>query len=179
MIFLGFGMVLLTPAMAQNGNAARADKSFVKAAMQGNNAEIQLGQMASQKGSTDAIKQFGQKMVHDHTQLNEDMQPLAQQLGVTPPQNLSPAQKAIKLKLDGINGKAFDKAYIKAMVRAHTKTLALFQQEAQSAQSPAVKQAAAKGEKKIADHLQLAEQTAREVGVLPNRKRVNDSTITK
>ena len=173
------GLVLAVPALSAQNNASPADRNFVKTAMQGSMAEIQLGQMATEKAGSDSVRQFGQKMVQDHTQLNQQMQPVAQEVGVTAPDHLSPAQKALKTKLQGMSGAAFDKAYMKAMVKDHTRDLAEFRKEASTGKSPAVKQAAEKGSKVIAEHLQLAKQTAKEVGVLPGQKRANDSSLTQ
>ena len=75
-------------ASGSAGQASAADKKFVTKAMQGGMAEVQLGQLASQKASSQEVKDFGQKMVDDHTKLNEQMTPIAAQLGLTPPTEL-------------------------------------------------------------------------------------------
>src|SRR4051812_28926361 len=102
---------------AQTGKASSTDKKFVKEAKQGGMAEIQLGQVASQKAQSEDVKQFGQHMVDDHTKLNEQMKPIASQLGITPPTSLDNKHQAIATKLNGLSGEAFDKAYIKAMIK--------------------------------------------------------------
>ena len=60
------------------------DKAFLHKAAAGGMAEIQLGQLAEQKGNSPEVKQFGQKMVEDHSRLNDQMKPLAEQLGDLP-----------------------------------------------------------------------------------------------
>ncbi len=67
-----------------NDKASPADKKFLKEAMQGGLAEVQLGQLAAQKGNSEDVKQFGQKMTEDHSKLNQQMQPMAQQVGIYP-----------------------------------------------------------------------------------------------
>ena len=106
-------LVLMTgPAVAtaQTEKDSSTDKKFVKEAMQGGMAEIQLGQVASQKAQSEDVKQFGQHMVDDHTKLNEQMKPIASQLGITPPTSLDNKHQAIATKLNGLSGEAFDKA---------------------------------------------------------------------
>ena len=74
-------------------SGAMQDKAFVRKALEGGMAEVQMGQIAAEKGSSDDVKQFGQKMVTDHTQLGDQMKQVAQQIGVTPPAGLSKKDK--------------------------------------------------------------------------------------
>ena len=153
-----------------------ADKHFVKEAAEGGNAEIALGNLAQQKSSSDDVKQFGQKMVTDHTQLNQQMQPVAQQLGVTvSPDEIPAKDKALETKLQGLSGDQFDQAYIKAMVKDHRKDLQQFRHEAASTQNPTLKQNVEQGEQVIQQHLQMAEQLAQAHHVMMGGKMKVDS----
>jgi putative membrane protein len=139
------------------GAASMADKDFVQEAMQGDMAEIQLAQLAQQKASSEGVKQFAQRMITDHTKLDAQIKPIAQQLGVTPPANLDSKHKALQTKLEGLSGAEFDKEYIKAMVTDHREDLSKFRQEASSAQNPELKNAASQASPIIAEHLKMAE----------------------
>lgn len=148
-------------ALAQNSSFSAADKKFVTQATEVSNAEIQLGNLAQQKSSSDDVKQFGQKMVTDHTNLNQQMQPFAQQMGLTIGQDqVAPKDKAEKAKLEALSGKSFDDAYLKAMVAGHRETLAKFKQEIATTQNPDLKSAVQQGEQVVAEHLRMAEQLA-------------------
>lgn len=136
------------------------DKAFVRKAMEGGMAEVELGQLASQKASSDDVKQFGQKMVDDHTKLNDRMKPVAQQLGVNPPTKLSKKDQEAKTKLESLSGTQFDDAYIRMMLKDHKQDASEFKTEAQNAQNPAVQQAAQQGSQVIDQHLQMIEQIA-------------------
>jgi putative membrane protein len=136
------------------------DKAFVQSAMEGGMAEVQLGQLAAQKGSSDDVKQFGQKMVDDHTKLNDQMKPIAQQLGIKPPQQPSKKDRALAARLQGMSGTQFDDAYIEAMVKDHKKDLDDFKTEAQQTQNPLLQQTVQQGGQVIAQHLQIIEQIA-------------------
>jgi putative membrane protein len=139
---------------------AMNDQAFVRKALEGGDAEVQLGQLAQQKSQSDDVKQFGQKMVQDHTQLGEQIKPIAKQLGVTEPKGLSKKDKQLLAKLEGLSGQQFDQEYIRAMVRDHRQDLKEFKNEAQMAQDPNVKQAAQQGADVISQHLQMIEQIA-------------------
>ncbi len=53
------------------------DKIFLRKAAEGGLAEIQLGQLAAQKGSSQDVRDFGAQMVKDHTDLNDALKPIA------------------------------------------------------------------------------------------------------
>lgn len=147
--------------LAQPPGNAIQDKDFVHSTLEGGMAEVQMGQLAAQKGSSDDVKQFGQKMVQDHTQMGEQMKQVAQQLGVSEPKGLSKKDKGEVAKLNSLSGPEFDRAYIAAMVKDHKKDLSDFRAEAQNTQNPAVKQVAQQGAQVIDQHLQMAEQLAK------------------
>ena len=54
-----------------------ADKTFVKKAAAGGLAEVELGQLATQKASSEDVKKFGQRMVDDHSKANDQLKQVA------------------------------------------------------------------------------------------------------
>jgi putative membrane protein len=163
-VSLSCSCVLLAAGAAVFGQAAGeasvADKHFVSEALKGGMAEVDLGQLASQKGSSDDVKQFGQKMVEDHTAMGDKMKGVAIQIGVTPPAALSPEDQALKTHLEALSGAQFDRAYIRAMVKGHEADLQAFQGEAASGSSQAVKDAASQGTAVVSHHLEMIKQIA-------------------
>jgi putative membrane protein len=149
----------------QAGQPSPIDRMFVKNAMQGGIAEVQLAQLTLQKSSNEQVKQFAQRMVADHTKMNEQMKPVAQQLGVAIPTEVSKKDKKTLSELQGLSGPAYDQAYIKDMVKDHKKDLSDFQMEASSGQDPTVKDAANQGSQVIAQHLQMIQQLAKDQNI--------------
>jgi putative membrane protein len=147
------------------GQPTPVDRMFVSKAMQGSMAEVQLGQMTLQKSNNPQVKEFAQRMIDDHTKLNEQMKPVAQQLGVTPPDQVSKGDRKTMAKLQALSGPAYDQAYIKDMVKDHQQDLNDFQMEASSGQGQTAKDAASQGSKVIAQHLQMAQQMAKDQNV--------------
>jgi putative membrane protein len=148
-----------------NGPAAMMDKAFVREALQGGMAEIQLGQLALQKSSNPDVKQFAQKMVDDHTKLGDAMKHVAQQMSVKPPDSISGKDKSTMAKLNALNGDEFDKAYIKDMVKDHKQDEKEFKQEANNSSNPALKDLVSQGGQMIGQHLQMIEQIAQKNNV--------------
>ena len=147
------------------GQPSPVDKMFVSKAMQGSLAEVQLGQLTLQKSNNPQVKEFAQRMIDDHTKLNEQMKPVAQQLGVTVPDQISKGDRKTIAKLQALSGPAYDQAYIKDMVKDHKQDLNEFQMEASSGQDQTAKDAANQGSKVIAQHLQMAQQMAKDQNV--------------
>jgi putative membrane protein len=144
---------------------AAIDKIFLKKVMQGSLAEVQLGQLTLQKSNNDQVKRFAQTMIDDHTKLNEQMRPVAQQLGVEIPTEVSKKDKSLMSKMQALSGAAYDQAYVKDMVKDHKQDLSDFHMAASNARYPSVQRAAAEGSKIISEHLQMAQQLAKDQNV--------------
>jgi putative membrane protein len=116
-----------------------SDKEFVMKASQGGMTEVQLGKLASDKGGSSQVKDFGSQMVKDHSQANDELKSLADKKGFAVSPNLDSKDQAQVDKLSKLSGPAFDKAYVTNQVRAHESTVKLFQEEAKSGQDPDLK----------------------------------------
>lgn len=168
------GVFSATLAVAQGGpssgmtsdeagnNPNSSDRLFVKKAIEGGNAEVQLGQLAEQKAQSPDVKKFAQKMVTDHTQMGEELKPIAQQLSMAAPTGIPAKDKMLYKKLEGLSGNDFDREYIKAMVKDHHEDLKAFRDEENSTKDPQLKQTVAHGASVISQHLQLIEQIAQQ-----------------
>ena len=156
-------------ANAMNAGPAM-DKEFVKKAMEGNMAEVQMGQLALQKSSDDQVKQFAQRMVDDHGKMLDQLKPAAQAMGVKVPDGPSKGAMKNMDKMKGLSGDAFDQAYIKDMVKDHKKDSSEFKQEAQSTQNPQLKQLVTEASQTIDSHLQQIQQIAQAKGTSQKAK---------
>jgi putative membrane protein len=141
-----------------------ADKAFVKKALGGSMAEVEMGKLALQKSNNDQVKQFAQKMVDDHGKMIEQMKPAAEAMSVKVPDQ-PPAGEMKKMeKMKSLSGDAFDQAYIKDMVADHKKDSKEFKQEAQMTKNPQLKDLVTQGSQTIDGHLQMAQQLAQSTG---------------
>lgn len=140
------------------------DKAFIAESAEGGLKEIQFGQLALQKSNNDQVKTFAQKMITDHTQLNNDMMPFAQQAGITPPTQLKPKDQAEYDQLSKLSGNAFDKKYIQSMVKDHHQDLKEFRAEEATAADPTLKTTVQNGEKVIKEHTEMADKMAGKQG---------------
>src|SRR5205823_13732746 len=96
-----------------------ADRTFVRKAAEGGLAEVELGQLATQKASSDDVKKFGQRMVDDHSKANDQLKQVAAQEHIDLPTEPSAKDKATKARLEKLSGEQFDRAYMRDMVKDH------------------------------------------------------------
>jgi putative membrane protein len=135
-----------------------ADKKFVMEAAMGGMAEVQLGRLATEKGMSDAIKTFGQRMVDDHSAANSDLTTLASEKGITLPAALDAKHRAVLNRLTRLSGAAFDRAYARDMLNDHIQDVAAFKRESRMAHDTDVKAFAATKLPTLKEHLSMARE---------------------
>jgi putative membrane protein len=143
------------------------DETFMKKAADANMAEIQMGQLAQKNASNDSVKQFGRRMVTDHTKLLDDLKGVAATKGVNLPTSLSAKQKATYNRLAAKSGADFDKDYISTMVKDHMEDIAEFRKESDSGADPDVKSLASQALPILQEHLRMAQDCAKQLGIPP------------
>ena len=131
------------------------DKKFAKDAAVGGMTEVELGKLATQKASSDAVKQFGQKMVDDHTKANDQLKEIAGKESITIPDALDSKHQSRINKLSKLSGAEFDKAYVKDQLKDHEQDVSEFQREAQNGTDPGIKQFAAATLPTLEEHLKM------------------------
>jgi putative membrane protein len=153
-------------AMAQSNTANRltgTDQTFMNKAAQGGMAEVELGKLAETHASSDAVKNFGRRMVQDHSKANDELKRIAGRENVSLPTSLDAKDQATMDRLSRLSGAAFDRAYINDMVKDHRADIAEFQREADHGSDPEVKQFASTTLPTLQEHLRLAEDTHNKV----------------
>lgn len=157
-------------AVAQGGGDAalpqgrmalnETDRLFVKEASISGLAEVRMGELAAKNGNSVEVKQFGQRMVDDHTRTNNKLIQLAGVKGITVPAELPAAQKEPIQRLSGLSGEAFDKTYMQQMVKDHARAVVNFEDEIKNGQDQDLKNFAASALSDLRDHLQEARNIA-------------------
>lgn len=112
---VAIALILCTPT-TQAQNSQFTDPQIASIAVTANQIDVNYGKMALKKTKNAEIRKFAQTMVNDHESIIKQAVALATKLHVTPQTNamtkslLEGAAKETKT-LEGLKGKAFDKAY--------------------------------------------------------------------
>ena len=99
-----------------------SDKKFVKKAYKGVVEEVENGKMAKEKAKNDATRNVADRMITDHTKVNEEL------LNIAKEENLDLSK--VHAKTATISGDNFDKEYLTMLKADHEKDIAEFEKEA-------------------------------------------------
>ena len=124
-------LVVLAAFLASAAYAAeKPSEAFLKKAIEGNFAEVEMGKLAQQNGQSEDVKKFGQMLSDDHSAANQKAIDVAKSMGMTPPDAPSAKQKAEYDKMSKMSGAKFDRDFATHMVADHEKDIAEYKKEA-------------------------------------------------
>src|SRR5450631_3756137 len=102
----------------------KPSEAFLKKAIEGNFAEISMGDLAQKNGQSDGVKSFGKMLSTDHSAANQKAMDAAKGMGVNPPSGPNAKQKADYDKMSKMSGAGFDKMFATHMIKDHQKDIA-------------------------------------------------------
>lgn len=148
---------------------SKADIKFAKGAAQGGIAEVELGKLAASQAGSDSVKQFGQKMVDDHSKANAELIEIASSKSIALPKTMNAKQKSLYTRLKRLHGSAFDAAYVKAMKLDHQHDISEFRKKSSNGQDADVKAFAAKTLPVIEEHARMLGDMGNPGGKMANK----------
>ncbi len=157
------GTTVLTPATAQANEVAKQDKDFVEDAVQGGLLEVKLGELAQQHAQSEDVKKFGQRMVDDHTKLDDQLSQYASQHGISLPDKPDKKGQTEYDMLSKLSGAQFDKRYMALMEVEHKGDLDAFQKTAKSAKDPQLAAIVSSAIPTLQEHYTMAKQVRAKV----------------
>src|SRR4051794_39523771 len=157
--------VALGPIHAQGQiSQLSQDSKLIYQMASSNIMEVRLGQMAQQKASNAAVKQFGQQMVTDHTRLENQLTGLVSKNGTTFQPGMSKENQAEVSRLEKLSGAQFDQQYMTSMIQHHQQDISSLQSQSQSVKSAEGQQIIAASLPVLQQHLSTATQVGGQVG---------------
>lgn len=161
LLAVSFGAVLFCACKKDNNNSLNdTDKNFMTQVAIGNNAEIHAGQLATTKTDNDSIRAFGEFMVTEHGQAQNDLKTLGSNVNYTISDSVDAAHQQLIAMLNNLSSHNFDTAYINSQIRDHQNTLNVFQNEINNGNQSDVKAYANKYLPHIQEHLRMADSLA-------------------
>lgn len=131
---------------------------FLARAHAGNQFEVQAGQLALQKSSNAAVRQFAQQMIDAHTAAGTALAALAPNKGIGLPAELPVSMRAALDYLASFGGADFDKAYMDKLVVSHLLSLRRTQDMAERSHDADIRALGAQLLPTTDSHLAMAQQ---------------------
>jgi putative membrane protein len=156
--------------VSSEAQAAMTDQAFAKDAARGGLAEVKLGKLAEDHGSSEAVKTFGTRMVAEHTKAGDKLKEAAAQKHIALPADLAPKDQANYDRLLKLSGADFDRSYAQDMVKDHEQDLRDFQREANHGHDDLIRTFAAQTVPMIQQHLQQAKDMLKTVSPTTSRR---------
>ncbi|WP_344822284.1 DUF4142 domain-containing protein [Rurimicrobium arvi] len=134
------------------------DLRFVVQAASGGMMEVELGRMAREQSSSQAVKDFGQTMIDDHSAANGELRNMAATKGITLPQKPGEEHQEMINKLAAKKGNDFDRAYIDMMVTDHEEDIDAYVNELKTGNDMKIKTWVEQKLPTLRHHQEMAEQ---------------------
>lgn len=166
----GLGLIVFLGSCANQTNTAtepgheaaagtkqsQIDALFLHDAVQIDLFEIQMGQLAQQKSTTEHIQELGKLMENEHIKSQEEVRTLAGVKSIHLPDALSDAGKEDYSRMKARSGRDFDKEYCEMLIQGHNKAIAVFEKAASECTDKDIKMWAMNSLPKLRAHLDHA-----------------------
>jgi len=119
-------------------------------------AEVKMTEIAQQKATLPAVRDFAAMLHRDHSAVNEQVKSLAAQKNVALPDSISDEKQKDIDMLNSKTGKNIDKAFIDMMVKNHEAGVDLFDKAQLDTKDPDVRALAGKTLPTLKMHLDSA-----------------------
>src|SRR3954462_4321565 len=157
-------VLVVTPLLILACSSAKDSSKFANNAAQGGMAEVELGRLATQRAGDPSVREFGARMVADHSRANSELKSIAGQKGIQLPTEITSDQKSEVDKLSKMSGAEFDKEYMSMMLKDHQTDVKAFDTQSKEGNDAEIKAFAGKTLPTLQQHLQMAQQAAQKVG---------------
>ncbi len=152
---------ILSAQNSGSGSLNSTDKKFVMEAAQGGNFELASAKLAAQKASSQDVKQYAQKLVDDHEQLDPQLKSFASEHQVAIPEGMKAGDKSTMMKLKNLSGNSFDTAYLKSAKKINSEDMREEQKELDNTQNAQLKALVQKFKDSDAAHENMAQNLKR------------------
>lgn len=147
----------------KSGNINK-DRKYIQNIDAHHNMEIALGELAQERGGSEAVKDFGRRMVRDHTSLRQQWLKMISDNGMKFKSGMGPNHREKLDYLEKFKGGEFDREYMTLATKHHRGYLSYFRKEGRGANSAPVRERVNSALPILEQHFQLAKEIGGRVG---------------
>lgn len=142
---------------AATGNKNAEDVEFLVDAMRTSLAEIELGELAAERGLDPRVRDYGTKLATDHRAHAAELERLLEPLNVTVPEEPSADAQLHHAALGRLAGQEFDGAFIEMMVASHSEAIEQYGAQTHANPDRSLAEFASASLPMLREHLRIAE----------------------
>jgi putative membrane protein len=156
---------VVSQATPANRAEIKADRRFIQEAMADNFMVVRMGQLAENRATNSATRQFGQRMVTDHEQMQNQWVAMTSRNGMPMKPGMGRLHRVKEDRLKKASANEFDRLFLDMMVKEHQERVGYYSKEGRSAHSAQVRQVVDYSLPILQQHLTMAKQLGAPVGV--------------
>jgi putative membrane protein len=154
-----YGQQAENPRATEPAASSMESQRFVEEANAAAQVEVSRGEIAEAKAQSQEVKDFGRMMVDDHSRTGEELEEVAESLGISVPDQLPAAEQQAMEDLSELSGEDFDREYLSEIVDAHRQAVELFRRAStQIDLAPELQRFASDKLPKLEEHLRRAQE---------------------
>lgn len=139
------------------------DRDFVMKAEDDHKLEVALGKRAAERATNEDVRSFGQMMAQYNTSASNRLLEIAKNNNLEVPTDMDRGDHEAVLHLVEMKGRDFDREYINQVIKDQRDKLRLFEQMADEAASPDLRNFARQTIPELRDHLRMARDIGRRI----------------
>lgn len=154
-------MCAMTFGVALSGSpaiAAEDAEDFVKTAIRGNIAEVQMGELAQKQAKNPRLQELGSMLVNDHSKARKEAVELAKDMNIDPPTKPTEDAQETYDRLAKMSGDEFDEEFVEVAVEDHEEDIEAYTEQAEDADNEQVAAYARTTLPVLEKHLEMAQK---------------------
>ncbi len=158
-------LVIMSGAVLSSADAPKdakdeklTDEQFVVKAMECAHSEVERADLAKKRSDNAEVRKLAETLSREHDQCRKDLLKSASDLKTAVVSGLSKEHKECMEKLGKLEGKEFDREYLKTVIDSHQKTIRLFEGEARDGMNESLRAHAKKIVPVLQDHRKQAQK---------------------
>jgi putative membrane protein len=149
---------LIGRAAAQPTQLAVEETRFLQQLHMHGRGEIMLAQFIETKRISNPLKDYAERLISDHTTLEEEIRALTHARNVPLSDEIPPESLAVREELAPLEGPALERAYMRRALTEHRGMMSQMEEQSRNARDPGVRDLAHTAHARAREHLALAQR---------------------
>jgi putative membrane protein len=157
-LVLAFAVQARGQKLIEKTDEPRTDQEFIARAISCEVAEVKFAERALKQSSNEDVKKLAQKVIEQHMKMRDMLLEKAKDMKVAVVEGFEKSHRDTFEKLAKLEGKDFDREYLRYLVEDHEKGMKMYEKWAKDARDATLRDIAGRAQLTAKDHLEQARQ---------------------